>query len=374
MKTTVRTLAFSVVAAVALATASQAATPNLDSGHAVFVMTNDAEHNEVIAYERNPDGTLGSSHRYRTDGRGSGGRTDPLSAQGSLHLSDNKQWLFAANAGSGTVSVFRVEDSQLVLTDQQPSGGAEPVSIAQHGNLVYVLNAAGSSSVVGFFFTNGHLLPISSSVRFLSSNLASPGSVVFSPDGKFLLTTEEAHNQIDVFAVEPNGTLGPITVNPSAGPGAFAVNVGPNGTALVSETGSGGATAAISSYNIQANGTLTTINASVPTLGAANCWNVITPDGRFIYVSNAGSSTISGFRIGSSGTLTALPGTVVGMNPPGSGNLDIAISADGKFLYSLNSAGGSIGQFGIQADGFLTSLGTTGGLPAGSSLNGIAAN
>ena len=47
---------------------------------------------------------------------------------------------------------------------------------------------------------------------------------------------------------------------------------------------------------------------------------------------------------------------------------------DGQFLYTLNSAGGTLGAFAINADGSLTNLGTTGGLPAGSSLNGIAAN
>jgi 6-phosphogluconolactonase (cycloisomerase 2 family) len=112
----------------------------------------------------------------------------------------------------------------------------------------------------------------------------------------------------------------------------------------------------------------------VPTDGAANCWNAVTPDGRFVYASNAGSSTIAGFAVAANGRLTALPGTVVGINPAGSGNLDIAISANGKFLYSLNSAGGTVGQFGINPDGTLTFLGTVGGLPAGSSLNGIAAN
>jgi DNA-binding beta-propeller fold protein YncE len=93
-----------------------------------------------------------------------------------------------------------------------------------------------------------------------------------------------------------------------------------------------------------------------------------------VYVSNAGSSTISGFSIGTAGVLTPVPGTVVGTNPAGSGNLDIAISADGRFLYSLNSAGGTIGAFAINANGSLTDLGTHSGLPAGSSLNGIAAN
>jgi 6-phosphogluconolactonase (cycloisomerase 2 family) len=360
--------------ALSLAAASHAAQENSETGHAVFFMTNSAQTNEVVAYERNPYGTLYGAKHFATGGRGSGGKGDPLGSQGSLTLSQDHQWLFAVNAGSGTLSVFRVVDSRLVLTDQVATGGAEPISVTQHGNLVYVLNAAGSSSVSGFAFLGGHLAPIPDSQQFLSANGANPGSVSFSADGKFLLATEKTGNDIDVFEVQPNGTLSAITVNSSAGPGVFAASVAPNGTALVSETGTGGTTSAISSYHIGANGTLTVVSASVPTLGAANCWNAITPDGRFVYVSNAGSSTISGFAIGATGNLTPLAGTVVGTNPAGSGNLDIAVSADSKFLYTLNSAGGTIGVFAINTDGSLTNLGTVGGLPAGSSLNGIAAN
>ena len=362
------------LAGLSVSALAHAAQENTDTGHAVFFMTNSATSNEVVSYERNPYGTLFEARHFPTGGRGSGGKGDPLSSQGSLTLSQDHQWLFAVNAGSGTLSVFRVAGSELVLTAQVPSGGAEPNSVAQHGNLVYVLDAAGSSSVTGFEFFEGRLVPIPDSQQFLSANGAIPGSVSFSPDGKFLLATEEANNKVDVFAVLPNGTLSAITTNASAGPGAFSVNVAPNDIAIVSETGSGGNTAAISSYRIQANGTLTTLSASIPTLGAANCWNAITPNGRFVYASNAGSSTISGFAIGGTGTLTALPGTIVGANPAGSGNLDIAISSDGQFLYSLNSAGGTLGEFAINPDGSLTNLGTTAGLPAGSSLNGIAAN
>jgi 6-phosphogluconolactonase (cycloisomerase 2 family) len=65
---------------------------------------------------------------------------------------------------------------------------------------------------------------------------------------------------------------------------------------------------------------------------------------------------------------------VVGVNPAGSTNLDIAVSADGTYLYSLNAGNGSVGMFRIESDGALTNLGTLGGLPAGAGLNGIAAN
>jgi 6-phosphogluconolactonase (cycloisomerase 2 family) len=102
---------------------------------------------------------------------------------------------------------------------------------------------------------------------------------------------------------------------------------------------------------------------------------VVTPDGRFVYTSNAGTASISGFAIGTQGALTPLQGTVVGTNPPDSANLDIAISADGQYLYSLNAASGAIGMFRIQPeDGLLVNLGVMPGLPAAAGLNGIAAN
>lgn len=370
-------ITFALGALAAIASLPVLAAPANDffgARHAVFVMTNDADSNEIIAYERNPYGTLHSPHRYQTGGRGSGGTVDPLGSQGSLTLTDDGSYLLAANAGSGSVSVFRVSGSRLQLTDRTPSGGSEPNAIAQHGKLVYVLNTAGSSSVVGFQLHGGKLERIHDSQRFLSGNFVNSASVAFSPDGRYLVVTERTTNSIDVFRVRGDGTLSQITVNPAVGAGTFAATFAPNGALLVSETGGDGPNSTISSYSVVSGGKLAPITATVPTLGAANCWNVVTPDGRFVYASNAGTSSISGFRIGRDGSLTALPGTVVGTNPSGSTNLDITISADGEFLYSLNAASGAIGIFQIQPDGRLNNFGTLSGLPAGAGLNGIAAN
>jgi len=93
-----------------------------------------------------------------------------------------------------------------------------------------------------------------------------------------------------------------------------------------------------------------------------------------VYVSNAGSSTISGFALSSTGALSALPGTVVGENTAGATNLDTAVSADGKFLFALNSGDGTIGIFAIQKDGTLKNLGSADGFTPNTGFNGIAAN
>jgi 6-phosphogluconolactonase len=361
------------IAAASLPMTAGAEVNSADSEHAVFVMTNAADQNEVIAYERVSGGTLHEVHSYLTGGRGSGGNNDPLESQGSLTLSQDQSLLFAVNAGSGEISVFRVDGPRLSLSDKVSSSGSEPNAIAQHGDLVYVLNTGGSSNVVGFRLEGDHLTQIDHSLAFLSTNTAGAASIAISPDGQFVAVTERLTNKIDLFKVLADGTLAPIVINPSVGPGAFSVLFTPSGDAIVSETG-GASGSAVSSYAVLPDGTLSPISSSIPTLGAANCWNAVTPDGRFVYVSNAGSSTIAGFSIASDGSLTALPGTVVGANPTGATNLDITVSADGKFLYTMNSRNGTIGIFAIQKDGTLKSGGSAGGITPNSGFNGIAAN
>lgn len=342
----------------------------------VFVMTNAANRNQVVAFSQTRDGHFYETTRYDTGGRGSGGITDPLQSQGSLTLSANHSLLFAANAGSGTVSVFRVFHSSLFLADQVPSGGSEPLSIAQYGNLVYVLSAAGSGSIVGFHLSpDGHLTQIENSTTYLTASNSGGSSLSISPNGEFLAVTERVPNNIDIFHINSDGTLAPIVVNKSSAPGVFDAVFAPDGNLIVSETGPAGGVdaSAISSYAIQQNGIIAAVSQSIPTFGNANCWNAVAPNGKWAYVSNAGSSTISGFAIGNGGTLTPIASTVVGTNPAGSINLDITVSGDSRFVFTLNSGSGTIGVFAIGNDGTLTNADEIGGLPKSVGMNGIAA-
>jgi 6-phosphogluconolactonase (cycloisomerase 2 family) len=343
-------------------------------GHGVFVMTNDADSNEVVVFERDSRGGLHQGHSYRTGGRGSGGTIDPLTSQGSLTLSADHHWLFAANAGSGTLSVFRVEGTKLFLTDEVSTEGSEPNAVAQRGDLVYVVNTAASSNVVGFRFNAGHLRRIDDSLRLLTGNNVGSASIAFSPDGRTLTVTERVGNSFDVFGIQADGRLSVLTNTPGAVPGTFAATFAPNGTLISSETGSGAPlSSTVTSYAVQPNRTLKAISTQ-QTNGNANCWNVVTPNGKFVYVSNSGSASIAGFAIQPGGVLAPLHLTDSN-NPPGSANLDIAIGVDGLYLYTLNAATGTVGVFQIDEDkGTLKNLGVTGELPAGAGLNGIAAN
>ncbi len=344
--------------------------------HAVFVMTNSVKANEVIAYSRANDGSLVEGNHYLTGGRGSGGTVDPLGSQGSLTLSQDHSLLFAVNAGSGDISVFHVNGANLYLSQTIPSGGSAPVAIAQHDDLVYVVNFAGNSSVVGFRLDEaGALVKIPNSVRYLSSANSGPSSLAFSPDGRFLLVTEKITNNIDVFTVKSDGSLSRAKVTPNALPGLFDVVFAPGGAALIVQTGPANATNAssISSYIVEEGGTLAPITASVPALGSAACWVALTPNGQFVFTNNSASSNLSAFTVGTSGNLVAVPGTVVASLAAGSTNTDMAISQDAKYLYTLNIGTGTIGIFGVQSNGALKLTGLLPGFKAQLGADGIAA-
>jgi 6-phosphogluconolactonase len=96
------------------------------------------------------------------------------------------------------------------------------------------------------------------------------------------------------------------------------------------------------------------ISPSVGTTQTAACWVVVTNDGRFAYVTNTGSGSISSYAISFDGGLTLL-NALAGETGPGSGPIDMALTHDGRFLYALSSAG-EIDAFRVQAQGGLTPL------------------
>ena len=342
----------------------------------VFVMTNDKVKNEVLTYQRGYDGQFVLRERAATGGRGSGGETDPLQSQGSLTISGDHTLLFAVNSASGSVSSFHILDGIPVLIDKETSEGAFPIAVTEHNGTVYVLNAGGSGAIVVFKADGfGRLHEIQSSSAFLTGTNSGASSISVSPNGKWLVVIEKASNSIDVFPIHADGTLGTVVANKSVTAGVFATVFTAGGQLIVSENqpNSGTDTSSISSYTINANGTLTAITQSIPTFGNGNCWNAITPNGKWVFVDNSATSSVAGFSISSAGALSPIADTVVSTLPEGSTNLDMAISADGKYLFNVLSGAGQIGVFTINAGGTVNQLGSIEGLPQTVGFNGIAA-
>jgi 6-phosphogluconolactonase len=108
------------------------------------------------------------------------------------------------------------------------------------------------------------------------------------------------------------------------------------------------------------------VSPSVRNHQTAACWIATTPNGLFAYTTNAGSGTISGYRVGPDGTLTGLEdGGVTADLGANSAPIDMAVSPDGRFLYALSSGNAEIIQLRIHGDGTLSIVEATGGLSPG---------
>jgi 6-phosphogluconolactonase len=341
---------------------------------AVYVMTNAAGGNTVLAFDRAADGALSPAGAYATGGLGSGAG---LGSQGSLVLSENQRWLLAVNAGSDEVSVFAVGPGELRLTDTEPSGGEHPVSVTARGSLVYVLNAGGSGNIAGFSLApDGQLAPLAGSTQPLSNGGAGaapgPAQIEFSPDGRTLVVTEKASNLILTYAVADDGLAAAAVVHPSAGATPFGFAFGLQGSLVVSEAFGGAVNAsAASSYTLHGT-SLQVASASAPTHQTAACWVVVTGNGQYAYATNAGSSSVTGYRVGRDGRLALLDANgQTGLTGAGTAPTDAALSTNSQYLYVLTGGSPQVVAFRVQADGSLAPLGPV-SVPAGTV--GIAAH
>ena len=88
--------------------------------------------------------------------------------QGAVDLSDDEAFVYAVNAGSNTVTSFRVTRDGLAVVGSVPSGGVTPTSVDERDGRVYVLNSGGTPDVVAFDAgADGTLTPIAGGARAL---------------------------------------------------------------------------------------------------------------------------------------------------------------------------------------------------------------
>ena len=321
----------------------------------VYTLSNAAAGNEVLAFQRFNDGHMAAAGQFATGGVGTAPASG-LGSQGALALSDNKRYLFAVNAGSNSVSIFRVDGGQPVLVDQAAeTTGLKPVSVTVSHNRVYVVNS-GDDSIFGFAFnpSTGKLTPLADSYRNLSTLHTGPGEISFNKDADALVVTENATNKITTFTLNEQGV--PLDNGhsfPSAGKTPFGFSFGTHGQFFVSEAeggAAGGATA--SAYQLQEDGSATVINGAVAVGQTAACWLITTPDGRMAFTADTPASAISSFAIDQTGHLSLMNSKAATENHP----FDLAVASDGSVLYTLSGGDHTIGVYTIQTGGTLQKL------------------
>jgi 6-phosphogluconolactonase (cycloisomerase 2 family) len=280
-------LAIAMTMSAAYAQADDAYIRSFDAPN-VYVMSNDINANSVAVLKRDFFGGLNKVAVVPTGGKGVGVGTtapppDPLGSQNALLKSQDGRWLYAVNAGSDQISVFAILQDSLQLVDVVASGGTYPVSLAQRGNRLFVLNSAGVASVNVFEIgAAGDLYPVANETRVIGTNQPlvtnqpnvgmTPAQLQFTPDGKWLVVSVKdasAKGYFELFGADRQGNLAQdpvISLSNDAQPFGFAFD--DNGHLISSES----ADSAASSYAVDRDGSLTAISADVLNGQAATCW------------------------------------------------------------------------------------------------------
>jgi len=324
----------------------------------VYTLSNSPAGNEVLVFDRGPDGSLEFQASYATGGLGSGAG---LGSQGALVLSKNQRWLFAVNPGSNDVSVFAVRRDGLELTDLEPSGGIHPISLTTYDHLLYVLNDGESGNISGFQIEeHGDLIPLEGSTQNLSNEgigpAPMPAQVSFTPSGDSLVVTEKGTNLIDLFEVD-HGLAHSLRTFPSSGQTPFGFAFGHDDRLIVTEAfGGQPGISAVSSYKVE-DQQVEVISPSVATTQTAACWVAITQNGKLAFISETGSSTVSSMRIGRDGQLSLIQ-AVAGSTGDGSRPGDLDLTKNSQFLYVLSGGTNTISAFEVSKDGSLNSIQT----------------
>lgn len=336
-------------------------------GSYVYTLDNDVERNGVAVYRRQPNGALvplpGSP--YSTGGKGlSGGDIDE---QGAIRV--HGLYVLAVNPGSDTVAVLKKTSQGLLPVKGSPfsSGGSTPLSLAVHGDLVYVANQAATfaapkskPNVTGFrLLADGQLAALpNSTVAFPEGQ--GPAQIEFAPHGQTLVATAgfqgDDTSRLYSFRVQPDGRL-------QAGPGSPAKPDGATGTVGFSWNKNGDrvfasvfkGSAVIPFVVDPSTAAIRQAGTPVGDDQRAACWTTLSPDGRTLYVGNFVSNSVSVYDVASDGQLTLL-GSVPRRGATNKDTKDIEISRDGQYLYAIGSGERQISIFRVESNRLLTEL------------------
>jgi 6-phosphogluconolactonase len=281
--------------------------------------------------------------------------TAPL-ADSMPYISVDKtgRFLFTASYGGDKVAVnpidagglAKAEPSQVIPTGHNPHS----IVADQTNKFVYASNL-GSSQVLQFRFDglDGKLTPLDPPVVKVPEGNG-PRHLLVSKDNRFLYFTNELSGNVFQFTIDPKmGVLGEVGHYPAIPPSTDLQPGLVRGT-LSPTAASGGNTKAAGDDN-------------TPRIWAADIQ--VTPDGRFMYVTERTNSTISLLSVApDTGKLTYRAAYATEKQPRG-----IGIDPTGRFLVATGEKADRISVYEIdERTGALTQLGR---YPAGKDANWV---
>ena len=259
-------------------------------------------------------------------------------------LASHGRFLYATNEEDPVGSVTALDPTNLAVLNTQPTEGGAPTHLSVHPSGRYLLTANyGSGSVAVLpLASDGRIGPLSDLVQHTGGSGGQPHAhqIITDPTGRWVLAVDLGNDSVYVYQLD-NGKLQQhqqFVVTTGTGPRHLVFH--PSGTHayLVCEDSS---QVIVFAWNAE-RGSLTAgqiIGTVEPGAVTPNFpgEGVVSPDGRFLYVTNRGDDSIATFAV-SGTTLTLLNTIPCGGDWPRHAGLD----PTGRHLYVSNQRSGTV--------------------------------
>ena len=309
-------------------------TPTPSPGNA-FVFTANAAGNNVSGFANDGTGAL-------TPVPGS-----PFAIPGQpfgIAATPNNKFLYVTQFQNNEISSFLISSASGVLTPLAcstiPATDVQPLKIAINpaGTLLYTANQVGSVTGFAINGTTGCLTAISTT----PTDTVARG-ITIDQSGQFVYVVTGGGG-IDAFSIGPTGTLTRLAIGgfDSGTTTMLAVKAVPTFEVLVATDG--GSTNNIRTFTINTStGALTPVITTAPGSSPPNPsaiafntpLNATTPP---VYIANTSSNNLTVNTVNSAGTTGTASLTV----PVATGPVDLAVDPSGKFLYVANNGSSTV--------------------------------
>jgi 6-phosphogluconolactonase len=340
---------------IAALAATLALTVALPATAATFVYVGCTDSNEIHVLQLDPqNGNLTPVERVTIPGITKTAGSTPMA------ISPDKKILFAATRGEPMVAAsFRIDPATGKLShiaNGPLDGSMAYIATDRSGRFLLAASYPNNKVTVNPIAPDGTVQPPKQIVP------TEPNAHAIQPDAsnRFVLATSLGGNLVRQFRFDAaTGTLSPndppaAPVKAGAGPRHFAFHPANGRVYLLNEL-----EASIYVFAYDANaGTLKELQvlSALPEKKPEKIWAAdihLTPDGKFLYASERGTSTIAGFKVDpGEGTLTPIGHTATEQQPRG-----FAIDPTGRHLLAVGQLSDSMTSYAIDpASGRLTKL------------------
>lgn len=218
------------------------------------------------------------------------------------------------------------------------------IVVTPNGKYVYTLNSNRTLSMykVG---ANGELAILNPAII---STGKSPSDMAVTPNGNYLYVTNSEDNTLSMYSIGDDGELSKLTpaTIPTSGNSPAGIVVAPNGKyAYVANLND----QTLSMYSVAGNGNLDTSSTPAIATEIAPRSIAITPNGDYTYVTNFGENSLSMYNVYNNGELSPL---YVSANnnviDTESSPYAIVVTPNGKYLYITNETSNTVSEYLIQ--------------------------